>query len=331
MILYVWASIETLGIIGDHQFNMYETEQNITVRHQYYDCLHYYVLNDMKLYEYLSYILQHQIISYCMRPSNISDDKLLLVNQSLGLDKNEALPFRDLLRRGVNSQQLLVWSASIDLVERYQIYLNNPSLSLSQQIFYKCSPPWFGPRCQYKFINIEAYSFNEIVKSTFLSFQTSDNFYISKRQTCYIHLTCIRGPHPVCLDWREVCDGKVDCLDGGQDEENCFELEVHECDKNEYRCHNGMQCIPLEFFHDNYANSDCTDRTDERDGEIDWNSYHTLCNKNPSFRCEEHSCRPELSQNFVCGNGECGAENDKCSNGRGNMIRHASNSNVRVR
>lgn len=32
-----------------------------------------------------------------------------------------------------------------------------------------------------------------------------------------------------CLDWREICDGKVDCPDGGKDKEQCWQLEINEC------------------------------------------------------------------------------------------------------
>ena len=32
----------------------------------------------------------------------------------------------------------------------------------------------------------------------------------------------IVAPLTSCLDWSEICDGKVDCLDGGRDEEECW-------------------------------------------------------------------------------------------------------------
>ncbi|CAF4371514.1 unnamed protein product, partial [Rotaria sp. Silwood2] len=32
---------------------------------------------------------------------------------------------------------------------------------------------------------------------------------------------------------------------------------------DEYRCHNGAQCIPLEFFRDGWTSKDCLDGTDE--------------------------------------------------------------------
>ena len=63
-------------------------------------------------------------------------------------------------------------------------------------------------------------------------------------------MTCDRGPLPSCLDWREICDGKIDCLDDGADERNCDELDSNECTKDEYRCRNGF-CVPNDFFNDN--------------------------------------------------------------------------------
>ncbi len=82
--------------------------------------------------------------------------------------------------------------------------------------------------------------------------------------TSYIHLQCSRGPFPACLDWSEICDGKIDCLDGPFDEEHCWQLEFNQCNSNEYRCTNG-QCIPQSFYQDNPYIPDCFDNSDEGD------------------------------------------------------------------
>ena len=79
---------------------------------------------------------------------------------------------------------------------------------------------------------------------------------------CYVLLQCDRGGEPLCLDWREICDGTVDCLDGGHDEEFCFAMERNECDENEYRCHNGL-CIPRDLWENGLGAADCLDRSDD--------------------------------------------------------------------
>lgn len=43
---------------------------------------------------------------------------------------------------------------------------------------------------------------------------------------------------------------------------NCFQLEILECESDEYQCHNGM-CMPAEFLNDGLYDSECLDSTDE--------------------------------------------------------------------
>ncbi|CAF3543872.1 unnamed protein product [Rotaria sp. Silwood1] len=106
--------------------------------------------------------------------------------------------------------------------------------------------------------------------------------------TCYTHLQCNRGPFPTCLDWSKICDGQVDCLDDKFDEEYCWQLEINECNDNEYRCTNG-QCIPQSFFRDDSNIFDCLDGSDEILMNIEQNYK---CNRDiPSFKYEEKICQ----------------------------------------
>ncbi|CAF1669135.1 unnamed protein product, partial [Adineta ricciae] len=106
--------------------------------------------------------------------------------------------------------------------------------------------------------------------------------------SCYIHLNCHRGYSPACLDWTEICDGKVDCLDGNSDEEHCWQLELNECTQNEYQCTIG-QCIPNEFVEDNLINPDCLDRSDEKYSDYDiYGSYYV---PEPVFGWEDAKCK----------------------------------------
>ncbi|CAF4660179.1 unnamed protein product [Rotaria sp. Silwood1] len=124
--------------------------------------------------------------------------------------------------------------------------------------------------CQYEMTYYHTYEYNRT------------NF------TCYTHLQCNRGPFPTCLDWSKICDGQVDCLDDKFDEEYCWQLEINECNDNEYRCTNG-QCIPQSFFRDDSNIFDCLDGSDEILMNIEQNYK---CNRDiPSFKYEEKICQ----------------------------------------
>ncbi|CAF1225026.1 unnamed protein product [Didymodactylos carnosus] len=105
----------------------------------------------------------------------------------------------------------------------------------------------FGEHCQYELITAKD-SFEATVKH---QFNLKSQFILGSQHfgniTCYHpHLKCDSGL--LCLDWRNICDNKQNCLDG-TDEENCEQLEFNECALDEYRCSNGM-CIPEEYFLD---------------------------------------------------------------------------------
>ena len=110
---------------------------------------------------------------------------------------------------------------------------------------------------------------------------------------CYETLQCDSGV--LCLDWRDICDGVQQCLEG-RDGENCDLLEMNQCDQDEeYRCENGM-CIPQDFF---------------LDGELDW--YDEMQFKDTiewpfesvSRECDDHLC---LFSQWSCGDGQCFAD-----------------------
>jgi hypothetical protein len=107
--------------------------------------------------------------------------------------------------------------------------------------------------------------------------------------TYYSHLNCTRGSNFIWrVDWRDVCDGQVDCSDGA-DEAECWQLEQNVCKSGEYRCLNG-QCIPGVFFDDDVWDPDCMDGTDEHAPLLEM--YPRNCNHgDPSIRCEDTTCR----------------------------------------
>ncbi|CAF3186522.1 unnamed protein product [Rotaria socialis] len=106
------------------------------------------------------------------------------------------------------------------------------------------------------------------------------------------------------LDWREACDGRIDCIDGAADEAYCFQLKVNDCGVNEYRYYNGL-CISDEFLTDNLAH--CLDMSDFHTAECTHNAY----DNNYIFEKEEHSCQPG-EEAFSCGNKQCVTDFGKC-------------------
>jgi hypothetical protein len=231
--------------------------------------------------------------------------------------------FEQLKSKGVTSDQLHIWSAPIDLAESYQFYLETSVLP-SEPSFYNCTLPWFGPLCRYSFEWIgESGSFSDLIDQVF-QMKTSSIYFslgrsiILSNLSCYEHLSCNRGGElPACLDWREVCDGEVQCIDGGMDEYHCDELEANECEENEYRCHNG-QCIFEGFFRDDERNPDCLDGSDEPVR----SSNYGNCTNDPTYRCEDHLCwLHAFSSVIACGDGECFPSG--CTNKRDQLLQQA--------
>lgn len=295
------------------QYNMYDTDGSMGDLQ--YDCLRYTVLDDIADYQD-TVLLQHQFIMYCFRPTEHFDSKEEDRTAALS-DENvfSALTFVQLKMRNITSWNLWTWSAPIDLIEHYAAYSIDHNAD-HERIFFNCTVPWFGPRCQYSFETNN--TFSNVVKNTFIKRHISNTDPRNENGTCYIHLSCEhRSWGIMCLDWREICDGKIDCINGGIDEQNCLELEKNECEENEYRCQNGL-CIPHQFLRDDAHNPECLDRTDE--GYV--TNYPYLCPLDPSFRCEEHSCKliGRSMRAFPCGDGKCLSKETSCENKRGSWF-----------
>ena len=223
----------------------------------------------------------HQAMFYCLH--EFSSDFYIESNHS-----STNFTFAELAERNIGSEQLLAWSAPIDVIENYQDYLNekdNSDCTVSAQtIFYNCTWPRFGPFCAYEFDYYQSNhsSLYNIVHDFYETYE-----YDPTDLTCYILLACNRGPSPACLDWSEVCNGKVDCLDGNFDEEHCWQLHRSTCEENAFQCLNG-QCIPQLFFDDQYNTADCFDGSDET--MIKYNVFEPCGTNEPNFGCEDTLC-----------------------------------------
>jgi len=171
--------------------------------------------------------ISQEIVSFCLTDS--MSEWNIQMNPA-----DSKLTFNDLRKRNITSQQLYQWSAPIDLIEQYQLFLNLNQSSLSETIFYNCTKPRFGPQCQYEFIY---FPFENMTLK-----ETISQFYQIKYEptslTCYIHLECDRGSKSICLDWTEICDEQVNCINNQIDEKFCGQLLINECRDDEYRCRN---------------------------------------------------------------------------------------------
>ena len=281
---------------------------NRTTKAQF-DCIYSHIVDDVqRLHE--PFLRTAQLTPYCMRPSSDDDTSR---NSTVFGNIHSTLTFLDLRKQGLSSQQLLAWSRSVDLLEQYASYLTTNDTQSDRLVFYNCSSAWFGSHCQYTFRSPTAiHSFGDFVRRTFEHRVQFTNSLLV--HTCYPYLPeCIRGPAPMCLDWREICDGKVDCVaeSFGLDEQQCDQLEVNECSQDEYRCHNGAQCIPLDFVRDGITSTDCLDRTDELEFDTNANfpppKFIVRCINVTTFSCEEITCRHPSA--FACGDGSCYEDN----------------------
>ena len=299
IVLYQWSM--TLS-----RFNLYDTDRRFQHDYLQFDCLNYYVRRETRAYQELSDVVD-EVIPYCFRPADESPESDEVFNESL----HQKLTFESLRLTNIPVQQLLSWSAAMEVIERYQAYLN-AAATAKNEYFYNCTPPRFGLRCQYSFEFDERLTFNEVVQLAFNEREAySEISDMIVRVPCYILLKCHRIGQPWCLDWREVCDGAVDCFDEGTDEQSCFELEINECSDDEFRCHNGL-CISQELWEDGEGETDCLDQSDRAIETY----YSSLCFQNPMFLCEEHSCRASHHNPFSCGDGQCMFKFQECSNGR---------------
>jgi hypothetical protein len=266
------------------RYSLYQSDISQSF-HPTFDCLYAYLIDGGK--EIGSrYIRNYHLIPYCRRP-NINEkqkQRLYTINQNIA----QTITFAELKRQGITSQQLLEWYAPIDVAERYE--MNNNAV----EVFHNCSAPWFGSICQYRFGNNLSLSFGNMVEAIFGNYQ--DIIQNITGGTCYPLLNnCARSSWPLCLDWREICDGKIDCITG-EDEQWCDQLEMTKCTDNEYRCHYGGQCIPLAFEKDSSLSIDCLDGSDEQDYISPYNLLvNVRCTDVQTFRCQE---RMGLTENI---------------------------------
>ncbi|CAF3078762.1 unnamed protein product [Rotaria sp. Silwood2] len=159
-ILWIWVLFRQ-DVQG--KFSLYHTDRT-NINYRYFDCLYYEVpdINIQNLRTSNNLKNNYQIIPYCIRPL-LESEIYHEINEGNVLSR---FTFEELRAKQVTTQNLILWSAPIDLIEHYDEYIDSPLNTLSKlDIFYNCSSLWFGTFCQYTF-DVDC-SFNQIVNKTF--------------------------------------------------------------------------------------------------------------------------------------------------------------------
>ena len=204
---------------------LFNTEDNDNV--EYYDC----IIMD--------------IVPYCRRPGFPVD---LHRDNDTGQCYNRGIKttFKELRDRKKTSKQIIhEFRSSIEKAEQYTLYLAD---QMNSSFLCECPKRSFGKRCEYQIISEDWHVLFEASRKWQNSQKENSRFHmhVSRKTLCYTTLTCDYGL--LCLDWRDICDGRQQCMNG-TDEEACDLLEFNECEEDEYRCSNGM-CIPDIYFLD---------------------------------------------------------------------------------
>ena len=234
--------------------------------------------------------IDHQATPYCRR---LSQAVPLQRNSQSHLCYHNGInhSFRSLRSENVTVHTILLhWKSTIDQVDEYAHYLRQPidTMDGDRQLCHCSDSQSFGKNCEYllPFGN----HFADVLNAKFSV--TSGKLMYAGDIVCYSTLRCDFGL--LCLDWRDICDGVQQCM-SGLDEENCDKLEFNECEKDEYRCMNGM-CIPDEYFLD--GEHDCMDMSDEKEPFDDEKCPY----QSASMACDDRVCPPNR---WSCGDGQC--------------------------
>jgi hypothetical protein len=185
-------------------------------------------------------------MKYCIRRNDLKPFTHELFSDCI--NGGEKWLFLNASKQNISPTEVLSWSSSIERADDYANFYYNNQLNSDDEFLCKCiRPGTFGPRCEFEFFH-EAITFEDAIESQFAQ-KKEDPWGMQEHG----HIICYEAVFEcdyglLCLDWRNICDGEQQCMDG-TDEENCDLLEFNECEDNEYRCINGM-CIDEEYWLD---------------------------------------------------------------------------------
>jgi len=267
---------------------LFNSENSIDV--QSYDCIYY--INETAG--------NNETIPYCIRTNQSIELNRFFEEKEKSCENNGIQwSFMQLKQMNISQDDVLSWNSSIELADRYATYLVSSPLSnvnLANEQICNCSSNTFGKFCEYKFASEDTFE-RTIEYQFYLKKLYRNGSQLWSNMTCYTSLVdCYFGLR--CLSWQNICDGKQQCM-FGIDEDRCDELELNECEENEYRCEDGS-CIPVEYWLD--GDSDCSDKRDEQAEQVSHLGRVPSCPLVSSrFDCDEVT---EHSNYFACGDGE---------------------------
>jgi len=141
-----------------------------------------------------------EITRFCRRSMRKTSENLLS-DKNTTIVEVPSFTFEQLREMNISSSQLLEWYAPLDMIEEYALGETG--------LFFNCSNDdklWFGVKCEYTFNSTDY--FPELVRERQ---KTKENIpadlLLITNGTCYTmdYNDC---KAILCLDWREICDGK---------------------------------------------------------------------------------------------------------------------------
>jgi hypothetical protein len=202
MLLYnVLLIVIFLRNISNASHRMYETTRIII--DTTFDCLYDVTIPENGQMDYMEYesVAYTEIMRYCRRLTTVTNQDLVSDNNLL-ISNEKALPFDRLREMGISASQLFKWNAPIDVIEEY-------ILGKKTGLFVNCSDRnnlWFGAHCEYTLDSPS--NLYELLTERFAAKKNvPENILLITNGTCY-ELNGIECNSVICLDWREICDGK---------------------------------------------------------------------------------------------------------------------------
>ncbi|CAF4374104.1 unnamed protein product [Rotaria socialis] len=271
--VFVLAIIASVNNINEAFVLLYNTENSIGMEE--FNCI---------------YLIKNSTIKYCIRHGQ----RLPKSEEFSNCSNGEQWKFSELLDEEISPSQILTWSSSVEKTDDYARIFYNRSENFNKDAYLcNCTQPGsFGKNCEYELI-FDELLFSEAIQSAHEAKNITQGHQLWGDILCYETLKCDYGM--LCLDWRNICDGQQNCMEG-IDEENCDKLEFNECGEDEYRCVNGM-CIPEEYWLD--GQPDCMDGSDEMPDD----GLSTKCALTPLvIDCDDRICP---LHSWSCGDGQC--------------------------